>query len=220
MASKLGGAPYTTADDPPWANLAFLGQINFAEIDEPPDGAPRSGILTVASDRSAPVGSFVVRWHADPSEHARMDPGPVESMGRYEAALAFHHAWSLPEGKAWDAPLPVGDDELWRAWNDWAPPGFEVPEGVHRMFGHRPAGLDEHHGFVAPEGRSDDIRDYEMILEIDFDAAADLSWGTNTLYVVAHRDDLAEGRLDRAVVTGAGYLLSWISSDLTLPLPV
>ena len=75
------------------------------------------------------------------------------------------------------------------------------------MFGHRAAGLDDHRTFEAPEGRSDDIREYEMLLRLDFDTAADLSWGTNALYVVIHRDDLAAGQLDRAVVTVASYLL-------------
>ena len=44
-----------------------------------------------------------------------------------------------------------------------------------------------------------------MLWRITFDNVADFGWGTNWVYVIVHRDDLAEDRLDRALVTGANY---------------
>jgi hypothetical protein len=38
---------------------------------------------------------------------------------------------------------------------------------------------------------------------VDYDHQAGFAWGTNWLYVVIHRDDLARGALENAVVTGA-----------------
>jgi len=63
--------------------------------------------------------------------------------------------------------------------------------------------LNEHYGLKPVAGRSDSIRDYALLWRIDFDNAAGFAWGTNWLYVVIHKDDLARGALENAVVTGA-----------------
>lgn len=37
-----------------------------------------------------------------------------------------------------------------------------------------------------------------------FDHRADFGWGTSWVYVLVHRDDLRDGRLERAMVIVAG----------------
>lgn len=207
--SKFGGRPYTTASDLPWRGFRFLGQINFGELPEVPNGLPDGGVLRIDEDRSGSpgAGAFRVRWFPKGANDHPADPGPVDSVGKYETEMIFRTGWSLPGGKAWEQILPEGDEELWQAWNDWNPDGYldDERQECHRLFGHRSAGLDEHYGFEPASGRSDDISEYEMLLRLTFDNDAGFAWGTNWVYVILHRDDLAGGRLDRAVVTGANY---------------
>ncbi|MBX3188631.1 MAG: DUF1963 domain-containing protein [Labilithrix sp.] len=201
-ASKFGGTPYTEAADRPWASDAvFIGQINLSEIDDLPDGVPRRGIFAI--DLVGSTDGFRVRWYPSPSEQED-DPGAVVCLGTHEASMQFRAGWTLPEGSAWEDAVPHEDEELREAWNEWAPLG-DMREECHRLFGHRSAGLDDHYGFEPPRGRTNDVTEYEMLLRITFDNAAGFSWGTNWTYVLVHRDDLAEGRLERAVVTGANY---------------
>jgi hypothetical protein len=206
LESKFGGLPYYEEAGLSWSDHTFLGQINFAELDDHPPGAPTRGILAIDLDRSA-APPFRRRWYPDPRESAAQRGACPGSVGNWEARLRFRPGWSIPRGEAWYAPLPKGDHETWRAWNDWCPEGYLEDEqtGCHRLFGHRSAGLDEHYGFQPASGRSSAIAEYELVWRIDADHAAGFHWGTNWTYVIVHRDDLAAARLDRAVVTGANY---------------
>lgn len=73
----------------------------------------------------------------------------------------------------------------------------------HRKLGHKSSGIDEHYGFEPPPGCSGDIADYECLLRVTFDNESGFQWGTNWLYLIVPRNDLAAGQLGRSVVTGA-----------------
>lgn len=78
-------------------------------------------------------------------------------------------------------------------------------DGCHRLGGHRAAGLDEPYRFAGAPGRTNRIEEYEMILRLTFDNEAGIQWGSNFIYILIHCQDLAEERLERAVVTTANY---------------
>lgn len=196
MRSKFGGRPFVTAGELPWGGFTFLAQINFAEVGAPVDGLPAAGILAIDAD-DAELAAFRVRWYPEPAETAGADPGPVASFGDYEAEIEFTPAWSWPVGRRWRSAIPDGDDDLEEAWAACEPDGFPH-ECDHRLGGHRSAGLDE----VRDLPRK--IGEYEVLLCFTHDTAAGYAWGNNWVYVILHRDDLAEGRLDRAVVRIAG----------------
>jgi hypothetical protein len=205
LQSKFGGRPYH--EEPlDWSEAAFLGQLNFAELPSAPSGAPERGILGLDTDPTA-VGVFRLRWYASPAEDRALPKDGIPTVGKWEVRMRFHEGWSVPAGKALDPLRPEADDiAVWTAWNEWAPPGYGEPsEGCHQILGHRSAGLDEHSGFQPRPGRSDRIEDYEMLWRITYDNAAGFHWGTNWVYVIIHRDDLASGRIGHAIVTVANY---------------
>ncbi len=78
----------------------------------------------------------------------------------------------------------------------------------HKLFGHPNESLNEHYGLTPAPGRSNSIREYALLWRIDCDPAAGLAWGTNWLYVIIHKDDLAVGVVERAVLTGANAYTS------------
>lgn len=205
MQSKLGGTTYVEPADLPWDGHTFIGQINFAEIEGPPAGMPREGILALDLDQTYAKGShesFRVRWYPVPDAQ-RAAAIAIPSLGRYEAGLRFRAGWSL-DGRGWDAVVPAGDEELWSAWNEWEPAGYDEDsrDECHRSFGHPSPGIDD--SFVAPEGRAKNVDEYELLWRVTFDHRADFGWGTNWVYVLVHRDDLRDGRLERAIVIVAG----------------
>jgi hypothetical protein len=204
-ASKFGGFPYWEERDLSWDGFAFLGQVNFADIFDPPPECPKSGLLAVDLCATFFTTSFRVRWYPQPRDGAAHLGDQPNCVGRWETRLCFREGWSLPGGDAWHAPLPAGDRELWQVWNDWSPPGYldDERELCHRLFGHRSGALDDHYGFEPPANRSESIEEYAMVWRITFDNPAGFHWGTNWVYVIIHRDDLALGRFDRCVVTGA-----------------
>ena len=62
--------------------------------------------------------------------------------------------------------------------------------------------MEDHYGFTAPAGLSADVSEYEMLLRLTFDNKADFGWGTNWIYVLVPKPDLARRDLSRIVVTG------------------
>ncbi|WP_158079997.1 DUF1963 domain-containing protein [Archangium sp. Cb G35] len=60
--SKFGGVPYVEEADLTWEPYAFLGQINFAQVEDPPPGMPRRGLFAL-DFAEAGAGSFRVRWY-------------------------------------------------------------------------------------------------------------------------------------------------------------
>ncbi len=208
LDSKFGGVPYVEEPDLGWEHYAFLGQLNFAQLQDPAPGWPRRGLFALdfgVPDASS--GMFRVRWYPEPSEERSRALGVPRCVGAWETRMVFSPGWSLPGGKAWDAPLPAGDEELWETWNEWEPKGFreDARDECHRLFGHRSAGLDEHTRFEPPPGRGTAIGHYEQLWSLTFDNPAGFQWGTNWIYVLVHEADLAENRLERAVVTTANY---------------
>lgn len=124
-------------------------------------------------------------------------------MAKYEALVQFAGSWSL-RGLDWFDAVPKQDDELWTYMNELELEGVdEDGRGGHKLMGHANEALNDHYGLRPVAGRSDNIRDYALLWRVDCDNAAGLSWGSNWLYVVIHADDLASGRLENAVVTGA-----------------
>jgi hypothetical protein len=206
LESKFGGMPYYEEPDLEWSGHAFLGQMNFADIAQPPPGSPRKGIFALDSADKGPL-SFRTRWYPDPREAAAQEGPLPPSLGPWEARLRFKPGWSLPPSKPWTQFVPDNDDAIWDAWNDWEPAGYLEDERDlgHRILGHPSSGLDEHYGFEPPPGRAPTIEDYEMLWRITYDNTAGFAWGTNWVYVIIHRDDLAAARLERAVVTAANY---------------
>lgn len=218
-ASKLGGVPYCEEEEEWGEHWLFIGQIDLAEATAKMGPAPHpfrgprrlEGLLRFdvhLPPPSAPVqDAFRVRYfpHPDASKavavHAR-------SLGTHEASLVIEPGWSLPEGMAWAALLPEElREELGEAWGygdfDWPAAVDRGHEYDHQLLGWRSSGLDEHYGFEPPEGLSDDIADYEMLLRLTFDNEAGLSWGTNWYYLLVPAEDLARGDFRRVVVTGA-----------------
>jgi hypothetical protein len=206
LDSKFGGVPYVEEADLAWERFSFLGQLNFAQLEDPAPRWPRRGLF--ALDFGAPdfkPGAFRVRWYAEPSEERSRVGARPPCVGAWETRMVFSPGWSLPGGKAWHTPLPADDEELWERWNDWEPKGFLEDErnAYHRLFGHRSGGLDEHTGFEPPPGHGNALDEYELLWRLTFDNSAGFAWGSNLVYVLLHEADLAENRLDRAVVTTA-----------------
>lgn len=205
MESKFGGTPYCEVEED-WNQHTFLGQIDLARATTvlPPDTVRLTGLLRLDLRSGAGFSEALrVRWFPRPQPDRAVAATP-ESVGKWEARLAFALAWTLPEGAALDAlwPLP---EHPWYQYNQFDPPGYNGDgfDQFHRMLGHKSGGLDEHHGFRPPPGCTDDIAAYECLLRLTFDGAAGFSWGTNWIYLLVPREDLAGGDLSRVVVTGA-----------------
>lgn len=118
--------------------------------------------------------------------------------------LDFRLAWSLPEGHVLEELWPLPESR-WFEYDELYPRGYndDASDEYHRLLGHRSAGLDEHYGFTPPAGLTEEIADYDSLLRLTFDNRADFAWGTNWIYVLVPREDLARGDLSRIVVTGA-----------------
>lgn len=201
-ASKLGGISFRAAGERATDDYLFLGQLNFAEL-PPLDGFPRRGVL--AFDMSSKLlwshASFArVRWYPDPTEPAPAGSSDVACVGDFEAALRFVEGWSLPEGDAWTACLPPGDDELRDAWRSWEPDGYREDQrpSRHRIGGHPTQARFDNYGEPVPADR-------ELVLRLDSDDAAGLRWGSNAFYLLVAASDLAVSRLDRAVGVMANF---------------
>jgi hypothetical protein len=163
---------------------------------------PAAGILALDLVARFPGGR--VRWYPAPAEPKATNVAiPVPCLAKYEAEIGFRGSWSL-RGLEWFDAVPKDDDELWSYLNDLEIPGVdEDGHGGHKLLGHPNEALNEHYGLKPARGRSDTIREYELLWRIDADHAAGFAWGTNWIYVVIHRDDLAQGAFENAIVTGA-----------------
>ncbi|MCP3102215.1 DUF1963 domain-containing protein [Myxococcus sp. K15C18031901] len=205
LDSKFGGVPYVEEADLSWKDHRFLGQVQFEQLRDSPPGMPAQGLFAldlVETRFGAPA--FRVRWYPEPSEVRARSVVTPRSVGRWEARMVFAPGLSLPGGPAWMAPLPTDDEELLDAWMEWTPHGFLEDEWgaepCHRLLGHVSGGLED----LGPvPGRREPLGAYEMLWRIDLDRSADFDWGTNWVYVLVHRDDLAANRLERAVVVTA-----------------
>jgi hypothetical protein len=208
LASKFGGRPYVTASDLPWPEIkGFLVQINLAELphlaEMPPRGLLAVDLLSSFKDPWA----YAIRFYADPREEAAEDPGRVRCVGNYEARLQFTPGLSYPQGDVWESAVGIQDAGVRELWDEWQfevghPPRVRTEEW-HRILGHPAEGFRELYGFRPPAGRPDSIDAYEMLVRLQWDNAADFGWGSNTAYLAIHREDLKEGRLDRAVLCSA-----------------
>lgn len=204
LASKLGGVPYDEGDAQ-WDAWQFLGQINFADVGDPPEGCPKRGILAIDLSTDPRHGGLRTRWYPRPSEKRAVRNEPVAGAAWWEARLQFRPGWSLRDDPRWLDLVPRDDEKLAKAWEEWSPDGYDedADDDCHRILGHRPKVLEENYGFEPAPGRTESIDEYEMLLRITFDKAADLGWGSNRIYVIIHRDDLARGDLQHARITGA-----------------
>jgi hypothetical protein len=202
LASKFGGLPYCEVDED-WSEHSFLGQIDLAEATAvlPPDVVKLNGLLRL--DFGMPSNGLRVRWFREPSVSRAIDARPG-SVGAWETKLQFALAWTLPEGDALEALWPLREPK-WFDYDEFDPPGYngDGHNEFHRMLGHKTGGLDDHYGFTPPDGCSEDIAEYALLLRLTFDNEADFGWGTNWIYLLVPRADLAAGDLSRVVVTGA-----------------
>ncbi len=199
--SKFGGIPYTQGDDS-WDGRQFLGQVDLAEATSvlAPQGPSLRGLLRL----DLPAGDGLrARWFPDPSPDRAL-PAAVESVGKWETRLEFKLAWTLPEGNALEALWPLREPN-WCEYDEFFPAGYNQDgrDEFHRLLGHKSSGLDEHYGFTAPDGCGADLDGYESLLRLTFDNTAGFAWGTNWIYLLVPREDLARGDLSRVVVTGA-----------------
>ncbi|WNG16113.1 DUF1963 domain-containing protein [Cystobacter fuscus] len=197
LDSKLGGTPYTTGPMP--GGRWFLGQLNFAQLPPSVPGLPRQGLLAVdgVRVRSAFGLSFTSRWYPRPSEEEAVAAQRVARFGRFEAVLRFRESWSLPCWEELAALLP--EDAWWLSddVDEWQRESGMCDERCHRLGGHRSFGQDSLNVFEPPTGLSKDFREYEQLFRLNFDNAADFSWGSNQVYLLVHREDLAAQRFDR-----------------------
>jgi hypothetical protein len=201
MASKFGGTPYCEHA----AELdggRFIGQVNFAEATAAlhrigfalPDGMPSSGIL--AADLLPGTFKARVRWYPHPAAERAATAVSVDRVAKYEARIDFAGGWSL-RGLDWFDAVPKDDGELWDCMNDLEITGVdEDARGGHKLFGHANEVLNEY--FDPAPGSHASVREHELVWRIDFDNAAGFAWGTNWLYFLIHRDDLARGALERS----------------------
>jgi hypothetical protein len=205
MESKLGGTPYCETDDD-WTRHVFLGQIDLAQATAvlPADAVRLTGMLRIDLCSGASFTEAVrVRWFRQPSTTRAIAATPT-SVGNWEARLDFKLVWTLPEGDALEAIWPLRNPP-WSEYERFFPTGYNADgfDEFHRMLGHRSSGLDDHHGFSPPPGCSDDIASYECLLRMTCDNAAGIDWGTNWLYLLVPREDLACADLSRIVATAA-----------------
>jgi hypothetical protein len=198
LASKFGGTPYAeTPDD--WHDQLFLGQIDLAEATAvlPPDHPRLTGILGIAVNREPRGGSTEqvrVRWFPEPAIE-RAVAAPVTAKGAWETRLDFRLAWTLPEGDPLEALWPLHDGPQWYDYERFFPAEYnDHGDGdVHTLLGNGP---DEVDGF-------DELASHACLLRVPFDNTAGFHWGSNCVYVVVPRDELARGELGRAVAVVA-----------------
>jgi hypothetical protein len=202
MESKFGGLPYCEEIED-WEHHSFLGQIDLDRATGVfPDGTPKlSGLLRfdVAFDERL----LRVRWFREPSPDRAIAAAP-RSVGNWETRLRFGLTWTLPEGSELEALWPLREP-AWFEYDAFYPPGYNTDDrdDFHRLLGHKSSGLDEPSNFKPVRGAPQAIADYEQLLCITYDNTADFGWGTNWLYLLVPREDLARGDLSRIVVTGA-----------------
>lgn len=205
LESKFGGVPYCeTAEE--WVAHSFLGQIDLARATSvlPPHVRKLSGLLRIDFRSGDSLGdAFRVRWFPDASPDRAVAATP-RSVGEWETRLDFALAWTLPEGNELEAIWPVREP-AWFEYDRFYPAGYNADgfDEFHRLLGHKSGGLDEHYGFAPPPGCTEDLATYESLLRLTFDRPAGFAWGTNWVYLLVPRDDLAQGDLRRIVVTGA-----------------
>lgn len=131
--SFLTGHPYLPAGqrwpDGEHGPQAFVGQINFAEIEALP-GFPTSGLLQwfvdpgdsfgLTFDETAGASGFTVRWYPDPSAPSTASPDagtptdhleevPMEFVG--PTALSFGRGISIPSWE--ELPAEIRQDGVW-----------------------------------------------------------------------------------------------------------
>ena len=196
LRSKWGGTPYQEGVAIP-SEWRFVGQINFAELPEWLPDFPRQGLLTLYLDVTILHPAFHLQWYPRPDKTRSVEVPFLPCHGRFEAALDFHPGWSVPPGDVL-LPLLPEDAEVWEAWDAWTPGGFSE-DRHHRLGGH---GLDPDAltSFQPPRGRTDDLSQYESLLRLTFDRAADFSWGSNWIYLLIHPEDLRAGHLEQTGV--------------------
>ncbi len=204
--SKFGGTPYCETEEE-WNEHAFLGQIDLACATAalPASSVRLTGLLRIdlRLSSSGENEDFRVRWFREPSAD-RAVATTASSVGDWETQLDFRLAWTLPEGEALEALWPLREPH-WCEYEEFFPKGYNADgrNEFHRMLGHKPSALDEHYGWCPPTGCSDDIASYECLLRLIFDNAAGFSWGSNAIYLLVPREDLARADLSRIVVTAA-----------------
>jgi hypothetical protein len=204
--SKFGGIPYSEVEED-WRGYRFLGQINLTEATAVlPSRAPKlDGLLRIDRSLEGTITDCIrVRWFPNIDSSRAVHATP-ESVGRWETRLGFKLSWTLPEGNALEALWPLKDGPQWFYYDRFFPAGYnEDGDGAfHQLLGHKSSGLDDHYGFAPPDGCSNDIALYDSLLTLTFDNNAGFSWGSNWVYLIVPRDDLARGDLRRVVVTGA-----------------
>jgi hypothetical protein len=137
------------------------------------------------------------RWFKEPSAERAVAAPTAESIARWETRLVFTLGWTLPAGLALEALWPVKDIK-WYEYEAFDPPGYNGDgfDEFHRFLGHKSSGLDEPY---TPE----DFSEHELLWRITFDNEAGFAWGTNWIYLLVPRADLARGDLSRVIFTGA-----------------
>ena len=202
LASKFGGTPYAEEVED-WSGRFFLGQLDLSELGRLLDQAQLHGLLRIELSADSQVDPFSCSWFPQPSQDKFVDSGNARSWGKWEAELSLAKDWSYPAAKAWFDLLPECEEheELWQTWND-ANSGLD-DEKRHRLLGCTSGGLEEAYNFTPPKGASAKLEDYQQILRLTFDHAAQFDWGTNWNYVLAPREDFERGDLSRIVVTSA-----------------
>lgn len=208
LASKWGGTPYGEAGED-WKGWAFLGQLDLSAAAEvlPELGARGLVRIDVTEDGALERGGMRARWFEAPSLERHGVPPSVASRGAWEARIDFERGWTLPDRHAdFFAHFPSRVRDHWLDIGA-SPEGFDRDDALflHRLGGWAASGLDEPYDFAPAKGAPSDIDAHEMLLRITFDNVADFAWGTNWIYVLVPRADLARGDLSRLTVTAANY---------------
>jgi len=197
LDSKFGGVPYCETEED-WSDRGFLGQIDLARATAvlPPEYPRLTGLLRLDHDgRTGLLEPIRVTWFSRPSADRAVAARPA-NIPRWETRLEFRLAWSLPQGDALDELWPLSEPQ-WYDYERFFPEGYDDVDGdVHMLLGHKPSGLYDPY-------QLENAGSYECLLRVPFDNTAGFHWGSNCVYIVVPRDDLARGDLSHAIATAA-----------------
>ncbi len=198
LAGKFGGHPYAEERED-WSQHRFLGQFDLTQAGALIGQPQLRGLLRV--DVGLGVSGLRVRWFESPQPSRAVAQAGVRSVGRWECQHELCVGWTLPRDESLTKCIPeeilnaVGED-WFDVWQEWWPDGYDedlATGGRHRLLG-APV-IDDYYDAV-------DGAVFAPLLRVDYDNIADFGWGTNWLYVLAPREELAQGELRRLLATG------------------
>jgi uncharacterized protein YwqG len=218
-ASKFAGVP-CLPEATPWPEnpkgepLAFMGQLNFAEILAaidvagglvPPD-LPKAGVLCFFYDLEAEPAGYDRRdqeywrfcWVADPSEVTGARVVPQQSkFAPLESRLIPAPCWSLPSLEDEATSVPAMPEEANEEYHELTV--LSTPPPAHFVLGYSMPVQGDPRGDVPAVRRGEEkVADWRLLWQIDTDDSSLTMYGDcGIMYVLIPAADLKAGRFDR-----------------------